>query len=248
VAPREPAASTTARGIAAQAFVPVAVPVAAPAVAAPVVAAPAVVAAPVVAVPATVGAPVVGGEGEDEPTLVVVAAPRDDAPAEVDDDGDVAPTASVAGPSSSAGAPVVVEDEDDDADPLAGLPLNGVDVRWRAFVASLQRQRAGVFRMARVKAIGDDVIDVAFSHGWGVDEVTRLATDPAIVGCLERAFGRNMRLTVAREESGGVSIQEAEEALQRELQQKLEAHARAHPLVQKAVALFGGEVRAVRRA
>ena len=35
--------------------------------------------------------------------------------------------------------------------------------------------------------------------------------------------------------------------MKRELQLKLEAHAKAHPVVQKALSLFGGEVRGVRR-
>jgi hypothetical protein len=195
--------------------------------------------APVAAVSST--AP---SDGEDEPELAVVAAPKPTPPPDDDADDEV-----VAAPVD---APVAVtasaaDDEEDDVDPLAGLPLAGVDARWRAFVAGLQRQRAGVFRMARVKAIGDDVVDLGFPNGWGVDEVTRLAGDAGVVASLERAFGVRMRFTVVKEEAGGTSIHEAEEVLRRELQDKLEAHARAHPVVQKAVALFGGEVRAVRR-
>jgi hypothetical protein len=149
--------------------------------------------------------------------------------------------------SSSTPAPPTGPDDEDDADPLAGLPLAGVDPRWRAFVARLQRQRAGVLRMVRVKRIGDGVIELASTSGWGVDAVNRLAADATVAQALTDTFSAVMCLIVAREDGVGVSIYDAEETLRRELQEKLEAHARSHRLVQKAVALFGGEVRAVRR-
>ncbi len=185
-------------------------------------------------------------DGEDEPTLAVVSTPVP-IPAS-DDDGDVGAGAPAAAPASSSGATATAdEDAEDEVDPLADLPLDGVDVRWRAFVAFLQRQRAGVFRLARVKGIVDEVIELGMSSSWGHDEVVRLANDAAIIDALDRAFGRRMRLVCVRDDAGGVSIHEAEEALRRDLQSRLEAHARQHPVVQKAVALFGGEVRAVRR-
>ncbi len=193
-------------------------------------------------------------DGEDEPHLAVVVAPRRAATEEGEDAGDdpggEAASSSTPAPPTGPGASAAVaaaDDDEDDADPLAGLPLAGVDPRWRAFVARLQRQRAGVFRMVRVKHIGDGVIELASTSGWGVDEVNRLAADATVAQALTDTFGAVMRLIVAREDGVGVSIHDAEETLRRELQEKLEAHARAHPLVQKAVALFGGEVRAVRR-
>lgn len=185
--------------------------------------------------------------GVDEPADVAVVLPVAKAIAEGDDDADVGARWEQPVSAVSSAAPLVADEEEDVVDPLAGLPLRGIDARWRTFVALLQQQRAGEFRLARLKAIADDVIDVGAPSEWGVAQLTRFAAEGATLLVLERAFGRPMRLVVHREETGGVSIHEAEEELRRELQTRLEAHARAHPLVQKAVALFGGELRAVRR-
>ncbi len=203
-----------------------------------------------------------GPDAQDEPAVVVVNPPlsprakgpnghaSDESEPGADEDADAqvgepfAPASPVTAAVAATGG---VEDEEEEVDPLASLPLTGVDERWRAFVARLQRQRAGVFRTARVKNLADDHIELTMTSEWGVDEITRSATDPMVIAALEQAFGRRPRLVAIRAETGGVSIQEAEEALRASLQARLEEHAKAHPVVQRAVSLFGGEVRAVRR-
>ncbi len=208
----------------------------------------------------TAAAPI-NSDGEDEPDIVVpdaapvAAAVESDEADEGDTDDaarDAAPVSTaVAAPSAAAAAAAaapVVEEEDDDVDPLKDFELPGVDPRWRAFVGSLQQARAGTFRLGRLQKLENDVADVGFPTAHAVDDATHLATDAEILAKLEKAFGKKLSLKVGKgSEAGAPSVHDAEETLKRELQAKLEAHAKAHPVVQKALALFGGEVRAVRR-
>jgi hypothetical protein len=54
-------------------------------------------------------------------------------------------------------------------------------------------------------------------------------------------------LQVLLADDGSPSVHEAEQQLHLELQAQLEAHAKSHPVVQKALTLFGGEVKTVKR-
>ena len=139
------------------------------------------------------------------------------------------------------------EEEEDDVDPLAEFELPGVDLRWRSFVQSLQKARAGTFRLGRMKSAAANVVEVCFATAHAIDEASRIAVEPEVLARLEKAFGAPCQLKVLREDAGAPSVHDAEEHLKRELQLKLEAHAKAHPVVQKALSLFGGEVRGVRR-
>jgi hypothetical protein len=60
-------------------------------------------------------------------------------------------------------------------------------------------------------------------------------------------FGADATIVIKNEDDSTPSIQEAEQNMHRHLQAQLEAHAKSHPVVQKAVALFGGEVKMVKR-
>jgi|GEM_PF-709437 len=208
-------------------------------------------------------------DGEDEPVIDMVvdepASPAasgdtdrgDDADRTDDDDpgaggltAPIRPVGSAAGIDAStvddlAGA-AAADDDDPNADPLADLDLPGVDVRWRRFVQSLHQSRGGTFRMGRPQTL-DGVIVVAFKAAYTADEAARMAQSPEVLAALLQVFGAGASLKVIQGDDGPPSIQEAETRLKHELQAQLEAHAKSHPVVQKAVALFGGEVRTVKR-
>ncbi|MDP2341347.1 MAG: DNA polymerase III subunit gamma/tau [Deltaproteobacteria bacterium] len=252
---RPASTSTTPLGIAAQAFprvepLPVSRPLPAPTTTTAAVPAPAPAPASVLAVVPRPPAAIENADGEDEPVITQpTIAPQAAAEENPDDDDDDDGEAAAAPPAVIEIAPIAaaVEEEDDDVDPLAGFELPGVDPRWRTFVQTLQKQRMGIFRLGRLKGVANDVVDVCFGTAHAIDEASRMATEPEVLARLEKAFGKKLKLAVLREDAGAISLHDAEEALKRELQQKLEAHAKAHPVVQKALALFGGEVRAVRR-
>ena len=93
----------------------------------------------------------------------------------------------------------------------------------------------------------DDVIVVAFKAAYTADEAARMALSPEVLTALAQVFGPAATIKVVQGDEGPPSIQEAETRLKQDIQEQLEAHARSHPVVQKAVALFGGEVRTVKR-
>jgi hypothetical protein len=206
-----------------------------------------------------------GDDGEDEPVIDMVpdeppspaatADPDrgDDADRSDDDDpgaggatASVRPAVADASPVDDLAGATAADEDDPNADPLADLELPGVDVRWRRFVQSLHQSRGGTFRMGRPQSL-DSVIVVAFKAAYTADEAARMAQSPEVLAALLQVFGAGASLRVVQGDDGPPSIQEAETRLKHELQAQLESHAKSHPVVQKAVALFGGEVRTVKR-
>jgi DNA polymerase-3 subunit gamma/tau len=229
----EPAPSSSALPLAAQPVT--AQPVAPPSSAAPSVA------------PTSTEASLFPDVGEDEP---VIAAPRPSpiAPSVDGGDDDDAPQTATSGAHQGAPSLALVEDSDDeeDDDPLFGLELPGVDERWRRFVNTLQLQRGGTFRMGRPRTLSNDTVEVCFIQGFTAENARRMAESPDVKEALRASFG-DAELTIVHADDGGPSVHEAEQRLHAELQARLEAHARSHPVVQKAVTLFGGEVKTVKR-
>ena len=181
--------------------------------------------------------------GEDEPTIATpTTSPAVSDPGE-DDEGNAVVAAPVVEP-----RPVAVEDaeEDEDDDPLMGLDLPGVDDRWRRFVNSLHQQKGGTFRMGRPRRLGPDVVEICFKQQFTADNARRMAESADVKTALAALFG-NAPLHIVHADDGTPSVQEAEQLLHHELQAQLEAHARSHPVVQKALTLFGGEVKTVKR-
>jgi DNA polymerase-3 subunit gamma/tau len=290
---RTPTTSTTALGIASQAFVPVAVPastpstiqpvpalappttpapptttsttlapattpVAVPPAAAPVPApAPALTPAPtptpapttsppavrIVPPPGPEQAPLLPDPGEDEPTIAAPSTPRPVADSGEDEEGNavVAPPRVEPPP-----APLEEAEDEEEDDPLMGLDLPGVDDRWRRFVNSLRLQKGGTFRMGRPRRLGPDVVEVCFVQQFTADNARRMAESPEVKAAFSQIFG-GARLQIVHADDGGPSVQEAEQQVHAELQARLEAHAKSHPVVQKALTLFGGEVKTVKR-
>lgn len=271
---RAPATSTTAMGIASQAFVPVAVPPPTPSTLvaptmtpspppAPSPPVPVAVATPAPAPAPTMTAPqpttppqlrivppagpeqaaLLPDPGEDEPTIATPSTSRPVVDLGEDDEGNAVVAAPAVEPPPA--AVEEAEDEEED-DPLMGLDLPGVDDRWRRFVNSLHLQKGGTFRMGRPRRLGPDVVEVCFIQQFTADNARRMAESPEVKAALAAIFG-SATLHILHADDGGPSVQEAEQRLQAELQTQLETHAKSHPVVQKALTLFGGEVKTVKR-
>ena len=196
-------------------------------------------------------------DGEDEPDVVVISAAVPVAvvnDANVDDSGDVSsedvvvvePVVVANKNVEVAADSIADEDDDDGSDPLRDLTLPEVDERWRKFVRLLQQRVSGTFRMGKPRSLAGP-IEVVFAIGFNADEAKRMSVEPEVQTALKAVFGDSAVLVVSQGEERMPSLLEAEVAMHRSLQAQLEAHAKQHPVVQKAVALFGGEVKMVRR-
>jgi DNA polymerase-3 subunit gamma/tau len=255
--------STAAMGIASQAFVPVMLPTptsappsppeASPRPPAPtpttVVASPPAPALPAPVTTTTTPEPSLFPEaGEDEPVIAIPQARQPPAAVEATDDEDAPAGAPARDASTTPSLALVddVDDADDVDDPLFGLDLPGVDERWRRFVTTLRQQRGGTFRMGRPRKLGPDVVEVCFIQAFTADNARRMAESPEVGDALRASFG-DVTLKVFHADDGSPSVHDAEQRLHAELQERLEAHARSHPVVQKALTLFGGEVKTVKR-
>lgn len=145
------------------------------------------------------------------------------------------------------------EEEEEPFDPALGYLLEGVDERWLAFVrqlAAVRQRLGGVFAHGRFVGVRTgqegNRVEVAFERLLYRDDAERHATDPAVLAALS-VFGENARLFTAEvTEDCAPSIATAQAKAAAKAQAALEAHAKAHPVVQKAVSLFGGEVRSIR--
>jgi DNA polymerase-3 subunit gamma/tau len=144
--------------------------------------------------------------------------------------------------------------EDDDIDPAAGLPLDGVDPRFVAFVdavARAARPMAMHFDHARVWHVDAGRVEVFFPRDLHERAVANAVDAPAVRDALERAYGQGTRLIIVKPPAdpsrAAPSIAEARQRALDEAQRQLEQHAKRHPVVEKAVALFGGQVRSVKR-
>ena len=149
----------------------------------------------------------------------------------------------------------VDDDEDGDVDPAAGLPLEGVDARWIAFVDGVARHSRPA-RMhldhARVRSVEGGVVTVSYTRDIHEHAAAIVIAQPWAQTLLVAQFGEGARMVTlpSTSSSEGVapSIAEATERALADAQQALEAHAKAHPVVERAVSLFGGAVRQVKRA
>ncbi len=202
--------------------------------------------------------------GEDEPVLVDIAsAPVAPSADEAADEADE-PAASTALFVAVAVAVVVdadvaeAGDEGEELDPAAGLPLEGVDARFKDFVdrvARMHRPMASHLDHAHVVHApalhNSGAVEVCFTREAHANVLKGACEAPAIIDALKHAYGDSVKLVIvatpADASSVAPSIAEARERALAEAQRALEAHAKSHPVVMRAVSLFGGEVRAVRR-
>jgi DNA polymerase III subunit gamma/tau len=226
--PPLPANATTTRvprTVVAAALAPTAHVAAPPAVA--VVAAPIVVAAKSVVAAPVEPTPIVREDGEDEPVFA---------------QGEPEPAAA---PVTTA---AVIEaddtsDDDDLADPARHLPLTGIPPAWIKLVDVLTktaRPLAMHLDQARVLAMTDDSVTVAFERGLHKDAVLQ-----ALKGL---TLSHKIVVADAVTDDASPSIVDARKRALEDAQAALVVHAKSHPVVQKTLALFGGEIRKVQRA
>ena len=194
-------------------------------------------------------------DGEDEPVVAgslpdddddALRSPRRERPEDIEAAADEAVEALIANDGDDATDDDSTDDDDLERDPLQHIPLEGVDERWRLFVRQLHESRGGWFRIGRPRKIGETV-EVCFDNVANADAARRFGADEAVLKALHETFGPTATLTVLHESDPTTSIKEAEDKLRAQIQADLEAHAKTHPIVQKAVTLFGGEVKLVRR-
>jgi DNA polymerase-3 subunit gamma/tau len=205
--------------------------------------------------------------GEDEPMVATISetrAPGPAGPAPVDEteaDVDAAPVSErLPGPAIVAAAndspPVEEPEEEEDIDPAAGLPLEGIDPRFKEFVDRVARahrpiashlDHAHLVRAPEPQKGG--TLEVSFARDAHASAIKSALDAPPVREALMHAFGADVKLIIVPTpaDKSAPSIAEAREHALQEAQRALEAHAKSHPIVEKAVSLFGGEVRSVRK-
>lgn len=191
--------------------------------------------------------------GEDPPPVAEVAPTPPPPSSNDDEEADATPAPS---------APVVAvaeesaddDDADDGVDPAAGLPLEGVDPRFIAFVdkvAKTHRPIAMHLDQAKVVSSTGGKVEICFLREMHAAALKGAVDAAVITDALAAAYGAGHRLVIvappADPKALPPSLSEARDAALQEAQRALEAHAKSHPVVEKAVALFGGQVRAVRQ-
>jgi DNA polymerase-3 subunit gamma/tau len=152
-------------------------------------------------------------------------------------------------------APVVVEvaadEEPEELDPAAGLPIEGVDARFLDFVDRVARNHRPMsmhLDHAHFAGVKDHTVEISFVREMHATALKAALTSPPIATALAAAFGDGSKLQIVAHADGAQpSPAEARQKAMDDAQKILEAHAKSHPVVEKAVALFGGQVRAVRR-
>jgi DNA polymerase-3 subunit gamma/tau len=178
--------------------------------------------------------------GEDEPLIADPMTPS--GPAHIAE-------AERAGAADASG-----NDDEEEADGAAGLPLEGIDPRFKDFVdrvARAHRPMASYLDHAHLVSAAGGAVEVCFSREAHANALKGAVEAPPIQEALLHAFGAGMKLiivgTPAQPAQTAPSIAEARDTALAEAQRALEAHAKSHPIVEKAVSLFGGEVRSVKR-
>jgi DNA polymerase-3 subunit gamma/tau len=158
------------------------------------------------------------------------------------------PSDSVDPPESEA-----IEEDDEESDPAFGLSLNGADPAWVQVVDALgakDRPMAVKLEQARVLREGD-TFHLFFKQSLHRKQVQAMLDAPALAQALKNTVGKGSTILVSDDEKAdgaAISIVQArQEALDR-AEAALSAHAQENPTVRRALALFGGEVRDVRRA
>lgn len=194
-------------------------------------------------------------DGEDPPTIAEVSAATAPAPpAEGETEDGAAEVVSAAPVAAVVSGEASPEDDEEAPDPAAGLTLEGVDAPFLAFVdqvARAHRPMAMHLDHARLLKAEGGAVEVFFPRELHARALSAAVDAPVIRDALEAAYGKGARLLIvpapADPAQGKPSVAEARERALAEAQRALEQHAKSHPVVEKAVALFGGEVRQVRR-
>jgi DNA polymerase-3 subunit gamma/tau len=132
-----------------------------------------------------------------------------------------------------------------------------VNDRWLKFVlkiAELSAPLGAHLEHGRFLEVADErstrpIVRVHFMQQLHYERVTKASQNPRLLKPLESIFGSGARLELSlgdSEDNHKLTINEARGVAKTEAQQALEAEAAAHPVVQRAIALFGGDIRSVR--
>jgi DNA polymerase-3 subunit gamma/tau len=159
---------------------------------------------------------------------------------------------------TSAEPEVEVDEVDaDDLDPALGLPLEGIDARMKAFVDHvwMKNERLGAHLM-HARLVGVDQaasgprVKLSFERGLHERSTKDAIGDTIVRQAVVMAFGEGALIELVPHVEGAgqpPTLAEASKKALDDVEKALDAHARAHPVVKKAIELFGGEVRSVRR-
>jgi DNA polymerase-3 subunit gamma/tau len=137
--------------------------------------------------------------------------------------------------------------------------LEGIDQKWLRFVDVATRQITSIghhLEHARVHEVlnerGANVIRVEFEQTLHYSQIVQASGEIAFQALLAAHYGKGAKLDPFLSESASedapLTINEARDVATKKAQDELETEAQNHPVVQKALSLFGGEIRAVKRA
>ncbi len=138
--------------------------------------------------------------------------------------------------------------------------LLGIDQKWLNFVQTISLKSPVLGSHLEHGRFSEEVpgrdgptLRVHFSHKLHFDAVNEGRSQPQFRALLVSHFGYGstmepiLKKTDPDEADSVVSISEAKDLATQKAQEDLEATAKADPIVQKALSLFGGEIRAVKR-
>jgi hypothetical protein len=130
----------------------------------------------------------------------------------------------------------------------AKVQISGFDEKWIDFVKAITRvnQSIGVY-LEHGRPEKNAV--VSFEHRFYRDRIVEVIKEAWFLEVLSRIYGPGTIINWTFQEQAApntISIREAREIEQKNAQAQIEQSARNHPVVKKALALFGGEIKAVR--
>jgi DNA polymerase-3 subunit gamma/tau len=142
--------------------------------------------------------------------------------------------------------------ESEEDDPAFGLSLKGADPTWVKVVDALgEKDRPMAVKLEQAQVLRDgNAFRLFFKQSLHRKQAQDMVDAPALADALKSAAGAEAKVEISDDDGSpdaAMSIVQArQEALER-AEAALSAHARENPTVQRALELFGGEVREVRR-
>ena len=146
----------------------------------------------------------------------------------------------------------------------SNTPIKDLDRSWVGFVelvtqnmpvlgANLEHARF----INTTQTEGKTVINISFEQKFHYQRLLAAQADPAFLGLLKKHYQQDAVLnpvlltakqqTLASSEPAALTINQAKKIAEQKAQESLEKQAREDPLVKKALALFGGEIRSVKK-
>lgn len=162
-------------------------------------------------------------------------------------------------PAAPVEEPTVDDDDDDEfteddwKDPTRHLLLEGVDPRWLTFLDAISPQApglAGTLEHGHPVVVDDEGITLVFKNE--LHEANAQAADKALIEKGLSTFENGSRFEVSLapsvDEELPVSVAQSRRIAIKKADEALRHHAENHPVVAKALALFGGRLKGVKRA